>query len=202
MKKRSARAVVSGEEFQKVLIAVESERVRDVMEVLWETGTRPVNLARATAAHIAADGRALVFDEHNTPAGAAVHKTFKRTGQALIVPLTPRAREIVLRLAREHPEGLLFRSPRGLTWTASLLANTIRNYATKVGLNGRFVAYSGRHTLATELLGDGRTSTEVAAVLGNTPKVVERNYSHVATQAARLCDLLARRAGRHVASVG
>jgi integrase len=201
MKKRSAKTVVTGEEFQKVLATVESERVRDVLEVLWESGTRPVNLTRATAAHIATDGRALVFDEHNTPAGAAVHKTFKRTGQALIVPLTPRARDIVLRLAKEHPAGPLFRSPRGLPWTPSLLANTIRNYSTKVGLNGRFVAYSARHTLATELLEDGRTSTEGAAVLGNTPKVVERNYSHVAAQATRLCDLLKHRADRHVISV-
>jgi integrase len=201
MKKRSAKAVVTAEEFQSVLAAVESPRVRDLLEVLWETGTRPVNLARATAAHVAADGRALVFADHNTPAGAAVHKTFKRTGQALIVTLTPRAQEIVMRLAAERPEGPLFLSPTGQPWTASLVANTIRNYATKVGLKGKFVSYSARHTLATELLGVGRTSTEVAAVLGNTPKVVERNYSHLATQADRLRDLLNHRVGRQVASV-
>ena len=158
-------------------------------------------LGGVTAAHITADCRALVFDEHNTPKGAAIHKTFKRTGQALIVPLTPCAAEIVQRLAKEHPEGPLFRSPRGLKWTASRLASNIRNYAEKVGLKGRFVAYSARHSLATELLEDGRTSTEVAAVLGNTPKVVERNYSHVATKAFTLCDLLSRRGERPLASV-
>jgi integrase len=178
------------------MAGVKSPRVRDVLEVLWETGTRPVNLARATKEHIASDGYALVFDEHNTPEGAVVHKTFKRTGEAAIVPLTDRAREIVLRLAEENPTGPLFRTPRGLPWTASRLGNTVRNYAKKVGLEGKFIAYSARHTLATVLLQAGRTSSEVASVLGNTPKVVERNYSHIAAQAKTLREVLcSRRAG-------
>ena len=45
MKKRSAKTVVTAEEFRKVLERVKWDRMRDVMVVLWETGTRPVNLA-------------------------------------------------------------------------------------------------------------------------------------------------------------
>lgn len=195
MKKRSAKAVVSREEFERVLGAVKSPRVKAVLEVLWETGTRPIHLARATAAHVSPNGESLVFDEHNTPKGATVHKTFKRTGQALIVPLTDRAKDIVLRLARERPEGPLFLSPRGQPWTPTLLANTIRHYAKRSGLEGRFIAYSARHSVATELLEAGNTAVEVAAVLGNTAQVVERNYSHVAARAARQRDLLKRRSG-------
>lgn len=193
MKKRSAKVRVSREEFERVLSVVESPRVRDVLEVLWETGTRPINLARATAKHVAAGGDALVFDEHNTPEGASVHKTFKRTGQALQVPLSDRAREIVLRLVKEHPTGPLFLSPRGSPWTASLLANTIRNYAKKVGLEGRFVAYSARHSLASDLLEEGNTSAIVAALLGNTARIVDRNYSHLAAEVKQLRPLLNRR---------
>lgn len=185
MRKRSAKVVVSGADFGKVLAEVGNQRVRDVLEVLWATATRPINLARATAAHISPDGYALVYDEHNTPEGASVHKTFKRTGQALIISLPEKAREIVLRLAKEHPTGPLFRSPRGNPWTASLLANTIRNHATKVGLKGKFVAYSARHSMATELLTAGRTAGEVAGALGNTAKVVERSYSHVTAERVR-----------------
>jgi hypothetical protein len=131
MKKRSATNVVSRDEYLTVLAGVTSPRVRDVLEVLWETGTRPINLTRATADHVRPDGLALVFAEHNTPAEAVVHKTFKRTGQALTVPLSDRAKEIVLRLARENPTGPLFRSPRGHAWTTQLLASTIRNHAKK-----------------------------------------------------------------------
>jgi hypothetical protein len=63
------------------------------------------------------------------------------------------------------------------------------------GLKGRFIGYSARHTLATELLAAGRTSTDVAAILGNTAGMVERNYSHVAARATSYRDLLNRRPG-------
>jgi hypothetical protein len=48
-----------------------------------------VNLARATKAHLTEDGNALLFADWNTEEGSAVHKTFKKTGRPLAVPLEP-----------------------------------------------------------------------------------------------------------------
>src|SRR5262249_54235102 len=155
MRKRSAEVVVSDEEFDGLMELVRSEPVRDILTVAWETGTRPVNLARASKANLTEDGNALLFADWNTEPGSAVHKTFKATGRPLIVPLSDPAREIVLRLAAQYPEGPLFRTARGLPWTDLRLANTVLHYAKRAGLKGRFTAYSCRHTRATALLEAG-----------------------------------------------
>lgn len=190
MRKRSAEVVVSDEEFAGLMALVKSEEVRDVLLVAWETGTRPVNLSRATAANLTEDGNALLFADWNSEEGSAVHKTFKATGRPLVVPLTDAARAVVLRLIQTHPTGPIFRTPTGLPWTDLRLANTVLHYAKRAGLKGRFTAYSCRHTRATALLEAGHSDTDVAAILGNTPGVIHRSYSHVAAKVNRLRDLM------------
>lgn len=190
MRKRSAEVVVSEDEFAGLLELVRSEAVRDILTVAWETGTRPVNLSRATAANLTDDANALLFADWNTEPGSAVHKTFKATGRPLVVPLTDAARDIVQRLTAENPVGPIFRTPTGLPWTELRLASTVLHYAKRAGLQGRFTAYSCRHTRATALLEAGHTDTDVAAILGNTPGVIHKNYSHVAAKVNRLRDLL------------
>jgi site-specific recombinase XerD len=50
-----------------------------------------------------------------------------------------------------------------------------------------------RHTLATELLGEGATFVEVADVLGNTPEVVRKHYAKWSkARQARVDDLMSR----------
>jgi integrase len=190
MRKRSAEVVVTDREFASLLELVKSEEIRDILSVAWETGTRPVNLSRATKAHLTEDGNALLFADWNTEEGSAVHKTFKQTGRPLVVPLTDLAKAVCNRLAKQYPEGPLFRTPTGLPWTELRLANTVLHYAKRAGLKGRFTAYSCRHTRATALLEAGHTDTDVAAILGNTPGVIHRNYSHVAAKVNRLRDML------------
>lgn len=190
MRKRSAEVVVSEDEFAGLLRLVKSAAVRDILTVAWETGTRPVNLTRATAANLTEDGNALLFADWNTEPGAAVHKTFKSTGRPLVVPLTDAARDVVTRLIAANPVGPIFRTPTDLPWTDVRLANTVLHYAKRAGLQGRFTAYSCRHTRATALLEAGHTDTDVAAILGNTPGVIHKNYSHVAAKVNRLRDLL------------
>lgn len=195
MRKRSAEVVVGDAEFARLLALVKSEPVRDVLLVAWETGTRPVNLARATAANLTADGNALLFADWNTEPGSAVHKTFKATGRPLVVPLTDAARAVVLRLIDTHPVGAIFRTPTGLPWTEVRLASTVLHYSKRAGLKGRFTAYSCRHTRATALLEAGHSDTDVAAILGNSPGVIHKNYSHVAAKVNRLRDILNRSRG-------
>jgi integrase len=192
MRKRSAEVIVSEEEFARLLSLIKSDVVRDILIVAWETGTRPINLTRATAANLTEDGNALLFADWNTDVTSAVHKTFKATGRPLVVPLTDTARDIVLRLLVQNPIGPLFRTPTGLSWNDTRLANTVLHYAKRAGLQGRFTAYACRHTRATALLEAGYSDTDVAAILGNTPGVIHRNYSHVSAKVNRLRELMNR----------
>jgi site-specific recombinase XerD len=143
-------------------------------------------LALTTAANLTPDGTAIVLDQHNTPPGSSVHKTFKKTGRAIIIPLSDAARTICLRLKLKHSDGPLFRTARGLPWTKHRLANIVLHYAKRAGLKGKFMPYSARHSRATALLEAGVPDVDVAALLNNTPAVIHRNYSHVAARVERL----------------
>jgi integrase len=190
MRKRSAEIVVTEKEFSGLLRLVKSQEVRDILIVAWETGTRPVNLSRASAANLTDDRNAFLFADWNTEEDSAVHKTFKRTGRPLVVPLPDVAKKIVNRLVVQHRDGPIFRTPTGLPWTEVRLANTVLHYAKRAGLKGRFTAYSCRHTRATALLEQGHSDTDVAAILGNSPGVIHKSYSHVSAKVNRLRDLL------------
>lgn len=191
MRKRSAEVVVTEEEFDRLLALVKSEPVRDIFVAAWETGTRPVNLTRVTKANLTPERNALLLAGHNTDPTSAVHKTFKKTGRPLVIPLPGKAREIVLRLTAKYPDGPLFRSPTGLPWSDVRLATLIRHYARRGGLAGRFTAYSCRHSRITSLLEAGMNPTDVAALAGNTPGVIHRSYSHVSANVERLLKLRA-----------
>jgi integrase len=184
-RKRNAEVVVSRQEFDSLLALVKSEPVRDILVVAWETGTRPANLARVTRRNLTDAKNALMLDGSNTEPGSAVHKVWKKTGRGLVIPLPPKARDIVLRLASRFPQGPLFRTANGLPWTAVRLANIIRHYAKRAGLKGRFTAYGCRHSRITSLLEAGVNPTDVAAIVGNTPDVIHRHYSHVSANVER-----------------
>jgi integrase len=187
MRARSHGVRVSEAEFNRLLGMVKSEPVRDILTVLWWTGTRPVNLARATQKNVVQGGNALQFDDTNAAPGSPPHKTFNRTGRPLIVPLPDAAKEVVLKLVARRPHGPLFLSPGlGQPWTAVRLANLVMHYSRRAGLKGRFMAYACRHSKATNMLEAGRTHAEVADFLGNTPAVIRRNYDHVRANVDRV----------------
>jgi integrase len=193
-RKRSATVVIEPHEFDRLMGLVKSQAVRDILTVLWHTGTRPGNLAIATADNLTADGKALIFGEHNTPPESSTHKTYKKTGRALIVPLPDAARDVCLRLRVNRPCGPLFRTSRGRPWNRYRIANTVRHYAKRAGLEGRFMAYSCRHSRTTTLLENGESDSVVAAIMGNSPQAIHRNYSHVYALVERLREVANRHA--------
>jgi integrase len=165
-----------------------------MLVVAWETGTRPVNLIRATARNLDVQQGVLWFDEWNTDPELPVHKTFKRTGRPLTVPLSNAALEVCRKLAQRHKEGPLFRTAKGLPWNSVRLANRIAWYAKKAGLKGRFMSYSARHTKATNLLLEGERDHDVATFLGQSnTAMLYRHYSHLGNRIQRLTDM----ANRH-----
>jgi integrase len=172
---RGAEVLVEPADHEAMLEAA-SPALRDVLVVLRETGTRPVNLCRATAANLDRDQRALVLAEHNVRGRA--HKTADKTGRPLVVPLTDAAYEVCVRLAERHPEGPLFRTYRGRPWTDNVLAARVYYLSRKLGV--KVTAYGYRHTRATELLANGTPDAVVAAVLGHTgTAMLYKHYGHL-----------------------
>jgi integrase len=105
VRSRGANALISAEDHQK-LLAIVPEDLRDVLVALRDTGTRPSNIWRATKKNVDTEQGALVFAEWNTEPGTPIHKTFRKTGESLVVPLTPEVVEICKRLAAKYPVSL------------------------------------------------------------------------------------------------
>jgi integrase len=172
---RGAETLVSWADHDK-LIEVVPEDLRDVLEALRHTGTRPSMVSKVTAAQFYADAGIWRIDEH---------KTSKKTGKPLVVPLSSVVVDICKRLAKKYPEGPLFRTKKGEPWNPTKLASRILWYKKKIGVD--VIAYGYRHTVATELLEAGVPDAQVAAILGHgNTAMIYRHYSHLGSKMTQL----------------
>jgi integrase len=171
---------------------------KQILLALRHTGTRPSNICRVTAKNFDAEAGIWVFTEHNTAPGTSIHKTFKQTGQPLVVPLTRDLVELCKALAQKHPDGPLFRTRRGRPWTPNNIEKHFRLWRKKLKEEGhpmpeRIYAYCYRHQMATELLERGESETLVAALLGHKgTRVLHQNYSGVTAKSKVVRELLLR----------
>ncbi len=138
-----------------------------------ETGCRPSEVARVTAAHVNLELGVWVF---------ADHKTVKKTGKPRIVYLTPAMVELTKRLMAEHPDGPLFRGPRGgKPFTRNGIRCRFKRLREKLPHLKGLIAYAYRHSFATDALVNGVGIAQVAELLGHTStEMVMRHYSHIA----------------------
>jgi integrase len=171
---------------------------KQILLALRHTGTRPGNICRVTATHFDAEGGVWVFDQHTTEPGGKVHKTFKKTRRALIVPLTPTVVALCKKLAELHPTGPLFLTRRGRPWTPNAIVKRFtrwREIMTKEGIEmpERLYAYCYRHQLATDLLEKGESDTQVAALLGHKgTRVLHEHYSGITAKSKAVREMLVR----------
>ncbi|HEY7330178.1 MAG TPA: site-specific integrase [Gemmataceae bacterium] len=179
---RGAEVVLEPAEYQKVL-ATAAPDLRDVLIVLYETGTRPSNVTYVEARHCNLERGIWLLDKH---------KTFRTTGRPLVVPLTPKVVEICRRLMEQHPTGKLFRTKNGLSWTKVNLSARVNFIAKKLGMEGRLMTYSARHSRATHLLESDVPDATVAAILGHAnTAMLYKHYGHLGRKIKKLTDILA-----------
>ena len=158
-------------EMEAILGAIESPGFRDFATFIRWSGCRPSEAARAEAKHVR--GGAVELAEH---------KTRRKTGAMRVIPLNARTRPIVERLMAEHPEGPLFRTPRGLAWNRDTWHLAFRKARDAAGVDPQITLYTFRHGRATELLLGGVDLATAAGILGNDPSMTGRTYSDVVNQ--------------------
>jgi integrase len=160
------------------ILAKATKYFRPLVIVLEATGCRPSEIANATAADFDLDIRAIVYpadDKRNE--GEFSHKTAGK-GKDRIILLSGQALELVKQAAREHPRGPLFLTRRKAPWTERDIAKSFRDLRVKIGMS-HLTAYSYRHTFATAWLEQGRSVDILAELLGNSPIVIRKHYSHL-----------------------
>jgi integrase len=171
--------ILTAAEKEEILAAIRDRQFREFVFALYETGCRPSEVARVTAAHFrtvqdksGAECHLWVFEEH---------KTKKKTGKARIIYLTPPMVELTKALVAKHPEGPLFRGNRNHKgFSRNGIRCRFRRLREKLPHLKGVVSYTARHTYATEALANGVAAIELAELLGHADtKMIESHYAHL-----------------------
>lgn len=149
----------------------EGDPFRDFLVALQETGCRPGEVARVRRRDVDLD--AGVWELKG--------KDFNVSGEIRVVYLTPAMLELTRRLTMKHPTGPLFRNADGNPWTRKAINNRlVRKKARKKDPLARdVVAYTYRHTFATEALANGVDGSTVQELMGHRSPEMMRNYAHL-----------------------
>lgn len=174
---RGREAVLTIEQIAVVLAAC-SPPFRDLVMVLAKTGARPGELAAATASAFRADLGAFVY--HTEASRGKEEFSHKTAGEekCRTIFLTGDALQIVKSLMKQYPAGPLFRTRAGRSWTEHSISRRFYKLAKVLGIRG-LSAYSFRHTFATRWLQAGGSIDVLAELMGNTPEVIRKHYSHL-----------------------
>jgi integrase len=169
--------ILTAEERTQILQAARGKRFRQFVEALQETGCRPSEIANVTAANVSLEQGIWVLPEH---------KTRKKTGKPRVGYLTPSMVDLTRELLAEHPEGPLFRNSQGKPWSGNAIRCRFRNLRRKLGLKG-VVAYTYRHSYATDALEKGVGVAQVAELLGHTnADMLMQHYQHLSEKREHL----------------
>jgi integrase len=172
----SREALLTPAQYRQTLRAAKNGS-RDVVEFLYETGCRPQEF-RAIEIGWWEDNR-IVF-----PVAKSKGKKKRR-----VIYLNPVALEIVKRYAADFIDGVLFRNSDDKPWTKNSLNCVFRRLKKKTEIDS-LCAYSLRHTRITELLKSGVDVATVAALMGNSPRMILEVYQHVARDENHLMNSL------------
>lgn len=157
----------------QVKVHVSSPQVRDVIKFLYHTGCRPQELRAIEAQWI--DGDRIVFPLANS----------KGKRKQRIIYMDHMALAIATRLSRVYPTGPIFRTAEQRAWTRGNLGFQIDRLGKRVGIP-QLCAYSFRHAHITRLLERGVDIATVAAISGNSVRMITDVYNHVASNKERL----------------
>ena len=141
---------------------------RDLLEFAWETGCRPQEVKAIEARHVQLAKHRVLF-----PAAEAKGKKRVR-----IIYMTTRAEEIVRKLLKARPKGILFLNTQGRAWNYESM--NCRFMTLKKHLGVKYCGYAIRHGFATRKLEEGIDHITVAALMGHADAaMLSKVYSHI-----------------------
>lgn len=144
-----------------------TDRFGDLIDVLWETGCRPIEARSIEARHVDLANDLVHFPPSESKG--------KRTDRVIF--LTEKAKSILKR--NMHRVGPLLVNTNGNPWTKDSINCRFQRLSKKLGK--RLCAYAIRHSYATEGLKSGMDSLILAQLMGHADTtMLARTYSHLA----------------------
>jgi integrase/recombinase XerC len=150
---------------------------KEVVEVMWQTGMRPGEVATLSARHL--DSRLPIARFQPTE-----HKTGTRTGRQREAFFSPALMERMREYAKERRSGSLLLNSKGKPWTQHTISCRFTRLKERLGMQPELVLYMARHRFVTSLVESGIPLARVAKLAGHThPETVMTNYYHPETLA-------------------
>jgi integrase len=168
---------VTEEEFTLILPRILPE-FRDLLTATYDTGARPQEINRLEARHLDLINHRAVFPTEESKG--------KRFPRVIYFP-TERSLEIIQRLARKYPEGLIFRNAKGNPWNHNSVKCAFIRLDKIVGR--RLTQYMFRRAFITRAILNGVDSHVVAKLAGHTStQMIDQHYSAIAADQAFLLE--------------
>jgi integrase len=182
---RRRERILTADEKKKILAAVKDKHFREFIFALQETGCRPMEVARVTADDVNLEHGVWMLKEH---------KTARKTGKPRIVYLTPAMIDLTRELVARYPEGPLFRGPREKRpFTLNGIRCRFRRLRKKLLHLAGVVAYTYRHSYATDALANGVPMASVAELMGHRDlSMLQQHYGHLSQKVLHLREAAAK----------
>ncbi len=173
--------ILAADERAAILGAIRDQEFREFIFALEQTGCRPGEIARVTAANVDLKAGVWVFDQH---------KTKKKTGKPRVVYLTPGMLELTGKLVAEFPDGPLFRGPARAgrkPYSANSIRCRFRRLRKKLPQLKGVIAYTFRHSYVTDALERGVPIASIAELAGHRDlRMIQEHYGHLSQKRLHL----------------
>lgn len=155
---------------------------REILEFIYETGCRPGEATKIRHRHVSIANREIRFK-------IGEDKTSAKTGKVRVIHLSDRALAMIERLYKSRPDGeTLFVNSKGRAWTINALEMACAKARDIGAISDAAVPYALRHHWATEALARGVPIATVAELMGNSPEIVAKHYSHLSDKKSLLLE--------------
>jgi len=182
--------IPTADEREQILMAIKDEPFREFVFAMQETGARPGEVRKVTAAHFSEENGAWILPEH---------KTRKKTGKPRVIYLTPAMITLTRKLAGQWPDGPIFRGPKRKgcqPYSRNAIRCRFRRLRAKLPQLKGIVSYSYRHGFITDALERGVPVATVAELAGHTDlKMIQQHYGHLSERRKHLQDAVRKAVG-------
>lgn len=180
MKRVLPKHVLTADEAERVLAQADVRdligvRDRALMEVLYSTGLRRMELARLRVYDID-QGRGLVFVNQ----GKWQKDRWVPVGERALAWVQNYLDEVRPQIVMPPDDGTLFLTRTGVPFNESWLSTTVAAYVRKANLGKQGGCHLFRHTMATVMLDNGADIRFIQAMLGHADLKSTQIYTHVA----------------------
>lgn len=160
------------EEFRALVVAAKDQQTADLLFALHDTGARPGEVAHVEARHFDTTLKAWVF-KGKKPKG-------RRKKKDRVIYLTDKLVSLTESLSKLYPQGVLFRTKKGLSWDKRRMMMRVRYLRMRLGITKPITPYSFRHKFITEALLAGMNTALVAELVGHkNTNMITNHYSHL-----------------------